>query len=526
MTPQDLGLPQAAFRPGQFELAFDIANAPGPHDLLVAPTGFGKSLTYLTLAMLTGSRVCILTATRSLQDQLMADYADPIGLVDVRGQSNYICNAASDPSTGLGMFFRRGRHYTVRDAPCTRGIRCSLKDSGCSYYDRIREAASSQLVVTNYDFWFRNRSRLGRFDWLILDEAHLAPSELADFMSFRVTSEHRRVLKHAMPSGEDLSDWKVWLEWAVGFLQTKVEADSDPPQSLLDLRRDIERLESIVGQGDWVIEHDGKGGVAFDCVSPSDFGSTYLYSGVARVLLVSATVNAMTAKALGMPEGIRQWEAASSFPVNRRPVYPVRGAVRLNFRSSEGEKRMWSNLIDRILDSRPDRKGVIHTTSFERARYILAHSRHAKRLVLNDSSSTAPTIKRFTSSSLPLVLVSPSVTTGWDFPMSTCEFQIIGKIPFPDLRSKAAKIVNKRNPMWSGYSAAQTIVQASGRGMRSAEDQCETFIVDGNFDWWWHANQKFTPGWWQEAVQWAELSRLPAPPSPLSTRGVAHDVHV
>lgn len=517
MTPQDLGLPFPGWRPGQWDLVQDIAATPDPYQLLIAPTGFGKSLTYTALAQLTGMRTVILTATRSLQDQLMRDFSSPIGLVDVRGQSNYECIAASDPSSGLGAFFRRGRSYTVRDAPCTRGVRCPFKDSGCLYYDRVREASRADIFVTNYDFWMRNQEKIKRVrpvDLLVMDEAHQAPQELADFMSFRISPDQFRGFARSYPKGESVDDWAEWAEWASGILRERVKGQDDPAPKTLDLLRDLERMAEVLGAGEWVIEHMEKGGVNFDCVNPESFGQRCLWGGAGRTLLVSATVNTTTGKALGMPEKeIRVWQGQSNFPKERRPVYVVQGAVRLNFRSTEGEKRMWVALIDRILASRGDRKGIIHTTSFERARYLLQHSAHSRRLLLNDSSSTALTVARFKAapSSSGLTLVSPSVTTGWDFPGTECEFQIVGKIPFPDLRTKAAKVVNKKNKDWSGYSAAQVIVQASGRGMRSAQDSCETFIVDGNFGWWWDSNRRFLPQWWQESVVWVQLATIPAP---------------
>lgn len=513
MNPSDLGLPLPSWRPGQFSFIEDIAACDSPHQLLIAPTGFGKSGTYVGLHRYTGWRTVILTATRSLQDQLMREFASPLGLVDVRGQSNYECIAAKGGADlGLGTFFRANRYYTVRDAPCTRGVRCPLKDGGCLYYDAIRTAAASDVFVTNYDFWMRNQQRMGKVDLLVMDEAHQAPQEMADFMSFRLTRDQRRLFSKSMPEGDTVDTWQAWAEWAAESL--KAHLGPDAKLEMVDLHRDIQRMADILGYGEWVIEHTEKGGVDFDCVDSAQFGKAFLWGRAERTLLVSATVNGMTAAALGMAaEGVKVWEAKSGFPVERRPVYAVNGAVRLNFRSMEGEKRMWAALIDRIVRERPDRKGIIHTTSFERARYLCANSALKGRLLLNDSSSTALTVERFRRSSPAsgLVLVSPSVTTGWDFPMQDCEYQIIAKIPFPDLRSKAAKVVNSRNKEWSGYQAAQAIVQSSGRGMRSENDSCETFVVDGNFDWWYGQNKKFIPKWWQEAVRWVELSALPKP---------------
>lgn len=511
MTPQDLGLPFPSWRPGQFDMVMDIALSPSLADLLIAPTGWGKSLGYTGVSAVRGGFTVILTATKALQDQLMRDFEQPMGLVDVRGQSNYDCAASNHPPEGMSHYFRRGKAYTVRDAPCTRGVQCPMKEFGCHYYDRIREAQSARVFTTNYDFWMRNKSKFDEPDLLVMDEAHQAPGELQDFMSFRITREQKRAFGQNMPSVDDPVQWRTWAKWAYEKLAAKhPEELSD---TLRDLKQEFRRMSAVLGHGEWVVEFMENGAIHLDCTNAAQFGRAFLWGGAAKVLMVSATVNPMTAAQLGIPEKeVKVWEAKSGFPVERRPVYFVEGSTRLSFRSQEGEKRIWLSLIDRIVGVRQDRKGIIHTTSFERAKYIIANSRWKSQLILNESSSTAATVAAFRSMPPGKVLVSPSVTTGWDFPLSQCEYQIIGKIPFPDLRTKAAKIVNKENPEWAGYAAAQTLVQSGGRGVRSADDQCETFIVDGNFDWWFRANRKYIPKWFQEAVRWVTMAKLPEPP--------------
>lgn len=488
-----------------------------PHQLLVAPTGFGKSLTYMGIAALTGWRVGVLTATKSLQDQLTREFSQ-IGMIDVKGQSNYTCNASLDSTSELRMFFRRGHAYTARTAPCRRGVRCPLKEGGCGYYDRIRQAARADLFVTNYDFWMHNRHQLGKVDLLVMDEAHQAPDELADHLSFRLTPDHRRLLHATFPGGDGVGEWLEWAAWAVDRVDGLRDGEGHGGD-LGDLGLTLRRMGDALGRGEWVIEHHGTGGateVTFDCIDPESFGREVIWGGINRVLLVSATVNVMTAKALGMDAAkVKVWEAKSSFPKARRPVYVVQGAPRLNFRSLEGEKRMWVALADRIIGARADRKGIAHTTSFDRAKYLFQHSRQQGLMRMNESRNTAHTVAQFKQTRGGGLLVSPSMTTGWDFPLSECEYQLIGKIPFPDLRSKAAKARNQRNKEWAGYTAAQVIVQASGRGMRSADDQCETFIIDGNFGWWYDQNRRFLPQWWVDALVWVDLAHIPPPPPKL-----------
>lgn len=70
------------------------------HALIEAPTGTGKSIAYLVPAILTGKKIVIATANKSLQNQLYAKDIPflervlnyPIPTVVVKGRSNFVCN--------------------------------------------------------------------------------------------------------------------------------------------------------------------------------------------------------------------------------------------------------------------------------------------------------------------------------------------------------------------------------------------------------------------------------------------------
>lgn len=511
-SPRVFGFPFDEWRPGQYELVSEILGSDERHHLLVAPTGFGKSLLYVAVGQLAGGRTMILTSTKALQDQLVRDFEE-IGLYDVRGKGAYDCTLPQlVPS--LAHMVRRGS--TAATAPCSWGFQCPLKEGGgCPYYDRVRLAKERELVVSNYDFWMYNAD-FPAVDTLIMDEAHQSPGELSDFLSMRIDSKCRHYFGGRVPQSEELDVWVDWGKWAAKEVQSRIERyRSNPPSDLLDLGRQLGKF-ILLQKGEWVVECFPDGSAQFDCINPESYGGL-LWGRSARTLMVSATANSMTAKAIGIQDA-RLWSAQSAFPIERRPVWVVDGAVQVSYRMEEAHKRMWVALIDRLLEQRCDRKGIVHTTSFERAKYLQTYSRFSSRLLLNESGTTRDCVTQFKASKSPLVLVSPSITTGYDFPYEDCEFQVIGKIPFPDLRGKANKVKAQRNKEWAGYMAAQVMVQASGRGMRAADDQCETFIVDGNFGWWYRAHKKFTPKWWQEAVMWCDIGKLPPPPEPLHSR--------
>jgi Rad3-related DNA helicase len=59
----------------------------------------------------------------------------------------------------------------------------------------------------------------------------------------------------------------------------------------------------------------------------------------------------------------------------------------------------------------------------------------------------------------------------------------------------------------------QDLVQAVGRGMRSEDDQCETFILDDHVQWFVRQYKEFAPQWFLDAYRHSQT--IPAPPPPL-----------
>jgi len=88
-------------RPGQVEMMRAVANSieRGPHLIVQAGTGTGKSLAYLVPVVLSGKCTIVATATKALQDQIAAqelphladELAVPFDFAVLKGRSNYIC---------------------------------------------------------------------------------------------------------------------------------------------------------------------------------------------------------------------------------------------------------------------------------------------------------------------------------------------------------------------------------------------------------------------------------------------------
>lgn len=559
MLPTDIGLPPKFWRfyPEQIDTAIQIAASDKRFFIDAAPTGFGKSLMYMAVAKLLGARTMVLTSNKGLQQQLLVDFST-IGLTDMRGQSNYPCKALSD---------KKGYHGCDK-GPCHYGAVCELHPrfehykAGCGFYDALKSARDSSLVVTNYDFWmaanrYMDPGVLGRFDLLILDEAHDAPDKLAEFCAVTLTKDEcQEYLGCGLPPTEEGTEvWCSWAQMRVPKLRVEVEkakkhamSDPDTVKEMTDLLRKLEFMMTAVGgwersepseptiqmpgvSNDWVAEPVNNGKAA--CFSPvwaHRYSERFLFCSVPKVLLVSATILPITATYLGVDKGKSEFrEHQSGFHPERRPIYIVNGMPSIGMKTGEGEYRQWLAKMEQIAEPREGRNGVIHTVSYKLADLVAWNSAGMKarldwcKKVKNPYTkweSREPArevVERFKkATNTGKILVGPSFDTGFDFPYEQCEWQIVAKLPFIDSRPKVVKARAKSDRGYLNYVTALRLVQMCGRGMRAGDDTCETFILDGNAFWFLRAAKDMLPKWFKTAIKWVD--GLPKPLAKIDRR--------
>jgi ATP-dependent DNA helicase DinG len=229
-------LPGFEPRDGQAALAQEVADAleRGQHLLAEAGTGIGKSLAYLIPALESGRRVVVATATKALQEQLLAKdvpaAAAALGReVDVavlKGRQNYLCRKSLH---GLALpLFRTAEdaaeYERLQDwvettetgdraelsfeprptlwaevavgADRCAGRRCPFLATCFSEQARAR-AQEAELVIANHALYFADlavRARTGdgagilpEHDAVVFDEAHRLEESAAAWFGGRVS---------------------------------------------------------------------------------------------------------------------------------------------------------------------------------------------------------------------------------------------------------------------------------------------------------------------------------------------------
>ena len=212
----------------------------------------------------------------------------------------------------------------------------------------------------------------------------------------------------------------------------------------------------------------------------------------------------LEAKRLGIPFGELDYHLVpSTFPVERRPIH-INPVANLTGKTMEAETPKLVAEIKNILNLHPDEKGLIHAVSYKLAGAI-ADGLNSDRVVIHDSKDRQEALDRFMNSGDPLVLISPSMERGVSLEMDLCRFIIVAKAPFLYLGDKivAARVYSsKLGNEWYAATMLSTVLQMTGRGMRSADDTCVSYILDEQFQRVFNKRPLFLPPWWRDAVSW------------------------
>lgn len=533
-SPSTLGAPErySEWRDGQDRALSRVLHSKKRIIVIDAPTGIGKSLIGVLAGVFPGDRMIYLTATRGQQDQVEKDFRE-VGLVDIRGMGNYTCRGLDEGEFPVEMSQWKATHQHVLasggrpkcdDGPCLDGARCSFRaaGAGCHYYEQYRRAQGAMSVVTNYAFWLHHKAGdddLGGAAVLVCDEAHELERLISSFLRIKLDNWEVQEFAHfkwPKPDPGSIGEWSRWAVSLAGFIEGEVSTlgPGKRRRRLKDVLARVQKLAAAATDGGRWVSVKTRGGWEWEPIWPAPYVEEHLFRGIPKIVLMSATIRPKSMELLGIKKDDYEWvELPSPFPVERRLVSHVE-TVAMRHGMSTLQLAEWGMRIDQIIEGRLDRKGIIHTVSYQRAQELYRESAHRDIMLVHDSRSTKETIERFKAAEPPMVLVSPAIGTGVDFPFELCEFNVIGKLAFPDNRDPvmaARQAEDKEYPM---YLAACALVQASGRGMRAADDMCETLVVDDQIKWFVWKFSHFLPKWWREAYR--RGSTIPRPPKKIN----------
>jgi hypothetical protein len=503
--PGDFGFDPSRFplyRPGQLETAASIADHLTSHDGfaaagLCAPPGAGKSLIYETVRVLMEARGLTCTISKGLQSQLESDFSYN-GMFSIVGHSNYPCASSLRSDTG-----------ELEDFDCTGRAR----NETCYYREAVTTALLAESVNTNtahrVTIGKSDPGRLGKFGLLVLDEAHLVRDNLCGLVAIslparRVTWNLQRDLP---PVDASISVWESWCQEVLAEISRR---KLRPGDYLLFLARELERfLDGLRLDNRWIVLPQ-EWGVKLQPIWAEKLTSSYLFYGIDKVLLVSATVTKEVAEQLGIDitlSSFRMFDMGSVFPPERRPFIFL-PTIEVQWNNTDAERGFLADRVDKLLAARQDRRSLIHTNSYDLMDDVYDRSRMKSQIIKHYQGGLPEAMDRFLSTPPPVTLASPIIKEGYDFKDDKARFQIDLKIARLNSKDPLVKARRATSKTYELIELVFTILQKSGRLMRWTLDWGETIILDTFFR---TIPLSLFPVYFQRAYKKANGNELPAP---------------
>jgi Rad3-related DNA helicase len=424
----------------------------------------------------------------------------------------------------------------------------------CPYEVAKFEAGAARLAVLNTAYFlaetnYVNNSLFRGRGLCLIDEADMLEAELMRFVEVQITARDRKLLGIGLPEKKTVDE--SWVEWLADEVAPAVKdaladlnlspdlfGDFDVDEirkkkklvqllrkvkSLLQKEEDPETGEiTYTLNDDWVYTGyekdmdgnyppDNKVNVTFKPIHVQAFSDGILWSRASQFVLLSATFvsPAMEAEFLGLGED--EWtvvEVPSSFPVLQRPIIPRMVADVTNKNIREATPLLIDE-IAQIMDEHPNERILVHSVSYRLTKdlfFELKHKGYGGRLeTYFDSRDRESALNRYLDNPRG-VLIAPSFDRGVDLPADDCKVIVVAKVPYLSVGDKqvSARLfgTGRAGKIWYAVQAIRSLCQMTGRGMRSADDSCRTYILDRQFSRLYRENRRLFPKWWADAIVW------------------------
>lgn len=503
--------------------------------ILNLPTGIGKSAINVTIAELADSAF-ITTPQKALRRQLEEDTDLREHYSTLRARDDYTCITGSQ-QVADSVSCKKCPINNSSDKSCIDQPNCEYWESKQDAIDdRIAVLTFSYLIVDGYlpEYISRTVDRqevtekvsFSDRELLVVDECHKLESQVASLHAGITVSPYslpERVVNGA-PSRIDVPDEGVLTfediedelqnvyDRAQDFITDRAGTVAVDDPELEDCMSFCKKYEWCVEQTesgrDWVVEKSETAAGESLKVIPvdvDDFLQDHVWSRSKKRLLSTATMPFSKSpkkwlKRLGLsPNLTKVIQYPMPFPPENRPIVTKTQIGRM---SSGGFEQQFDAVVEKlrlISQKHSGKKGLVHTVSYDRAEQLYEHFENNSQCHSRTGDDLSLQISRWQQSDDD-IFFSPAAMDGVDLPGEKCRWQVLVKVPYPNLADARTWFLTNERGRDDLYMerTSQQIQQSVGRGVRKEGDECRYYVLDESFSD--VRRDADFPSWFEEAI--------------------------
>jgi len=410
----------------------------------------------------------------------------------------------------------------------------NLEWEPCKYFHQKWISTKSSHTIYNYkyflsDLYFSNV--ITKRELLVFDEVHNIEAEISDFKSFVINHDNitRLFPKLKLPTIKE-EEIETWIDFCEEYRDTLLDFIEDiefaiennnlkepyTEKNLIDCINKEKNLHFVLNdmksnKNNWLvtnIDRKSRDSIRKITLTPLDISNYFkeILDLSNYGLFMSATI--LNKKYLCNLSGLSEDEIKfirikeSDFPKENRPIHLMNIAW-LNSKTMMDNLPTIAKTVNNIMSIHKNEKGIIHTTSYFQLEFIkknLNKENLGRLIETSPNTDRIEILQRHSRNSKPTVLISPSFFQGLDLKDDLSRFQIIIKIPYPDLSDKKVAALRKKDMNWYLWNTVVRLTQTYGRSIRSKDDHASTYILDSNINYLLRNANEMFPSWFTEAI--------------------------
>jgi Rad3-related DNA helicase len=496
--------------------------------VLDAPTGTGKS-PILTTVLRYADSGYYTTPLKSLSQQLENDEELNKYIERLKARRDYSCKITGENCEECSI-------YQSKDQSCSK------QGQNCTYWARLNTVMNSPIALITFSRMIVDGNipeevngvqvSFGDREVLAIDEAQDLCQQVEEMHAgFKVSPYNlpTAVFNGAIDSAsydafmyKDVEDEvNTVLRRCKEYVGATPAMEMSPEQKSCKQTADkIEWMQKDVeNDNPWVVDVDSTkygGGyektIQFIPVDTSSFLYNFVWERGEKTIISTATLPYrdnpdIWLRKVGLdPEETKVISVPMPFPVKNRPIHTDKMVASM---SNGGFKKNLDSVLEtmnEIASQHHNQKGLVHTSSYDRANLIADSINEDDHQYLYDNlyvhnrdRDTDVQIEEWQESDFDMML-SPSMTEGVDLVDDMCRYQILAKVPYPGRNPRTKYVLENEDWGWMEYYERTLIrvVQSYGRAVRNREDYADYYVLDEDFDKL--LKKRKAPDWFIEAI--------------------------